>query len=552
MATEGEEETMLEEGGESRLEMYEREETMTVIGNGMIGIVVLALATLTLTFGFTYYGTQGSLPAGLGTQSVIYFVQSLPGGVTILGSGPLPGSPPPTFGPPVTTSGTGNPTPCPACKPQIISQLPSGAMSCASFAVIALNETGSVKDSFPLLERLRQIYPLASYATRTMAPIQEPPKDITQMRQYATNYLAQQVQILEAMVKSLNGSNLVHLPEHDLLLQCFFTGEYSWIDLLGAKQTVQFFNGQSLAQRQPGRRFSVSGVSSQVIDNMPGGVVLRMADRNTEFDVSVLLAKLQTAGFKPGVTSNTLLYFMNQLRDPASAERQARVQSALGTAGYDAAQFASSTVAYVGDSNNGNFDAADIANFQADVRQVLQAIAMAATQENPAHLIIAINIGSSPGAQRAFAASLGATFQTLALDPRVSVWGMNFAPRSGLTVPFDVFRGESPLNVAPSETLYTLGMSRDANTFQTQIGSDLFVLDALYYAANCMGTALNAGKPISDTPTSHTYRVLPGTNTIVAEELQDCGVVSASAGAITDANGEIRRNGLWAGAKTAI
>jgi hypothetical protein len=456
--------------------------------------------------------------------------------------------------PKVTTT-----TPCPAC-PTIadfgpVSIIGNGALSCASFGVIALNESGGAKDTLPLVDKLRNYYPLAGYSSKVLTPAQDPPSDSSQIPAWINNYFKPQLNALDLAVTDLfNGkkANLIHLPSSELLTTSFLTGQYSFYDGLNVKQIVSFFNGRSLSQRYPGQHFSVSDVAASVIDSLPN--VARFSDVYTQFDPTILLPKMQVLGILPA-PQNSALFFINQINDPRSIEHFSRTTSVLTNNNnggfYSWDQIRSENITYSGNSNAGSFAPAAVTRVSSQIQSLLSLMSLQGS--GPVKIVIVLNPGVSAGAQAAFAAAFDSALSSFNTDQRVQIWGLNFVPNAAMTVGFPVFRGLLPMTAQPTEDLSSLGFSRKPSDFGGQLGrQDLQLLDALKYASTCRGTVGLPGRPASVGATGNSVVFAPGTQTVIAEYLHDDGIIAPGSTAASNLDKGIQANGLWSKQTAAV
>jgi len=432
----------------------------------------------------------------------------------------------------------------------------AGALSaCASFAVIASNDSLSTAASFPLLAKLQRIYPLSQYKAYTLnAPLAEPPADASQMAAYINQQLKPAVTALDSLVTPLVQTHvsLIHLGvQPSLLLDAFVRGAVQYTDAQGQKQVVNFFSGKTLAQRYPGQRFSTSDiVVSKAALTAAAGNLLHFADVVTAFDPSLLVPKFTMLGFSP--TANTAILVVTQQGDLGANENVAQLTTALaptlqtmGT-GLSSQLFKSINVVYTGTTAAGSFAANQV---QAVVNAINGLLAdLTLIGSGPAKVIVVINPANYYAAQAAFAAAFDSAFANYNTDGRVVFLGLGFAPRAaagGFGSGYSIYRGLQVAAPRPTDDLASLGYLGDATALATQIKSDLFVLDAMKFAALCR-TPNNSGGALG--VTGNALKFDNATGTVIAELLHDDGTLAPAqqlpAGGLDIA---LRSNGRFSG-----
>ncbi len=433
--------------------------------------------------------------------------------------------------------------------------------SCASFAVIASsNDTMSTVASYPLLMKLQKIYPLAHYSTHGVSSLREPPSDPAQMGAYANNILKRAVVELDTIVGSLvqRKVSLIHLPStSSLLVDAFLRGSFQYKDGQGQTQTVSFFNGRTSAQRWPGQRFSVSDTNANSVDATAN--VLRFADVVTAFDPTIILTTLGGMGVGG---ENTAVYFVNQQGDLGSNENFARLSdlmtkgaapflsaggaaqihrkdltftgmpaTTIPTHGEEERRFLSPWVVCLrapllthppGTTASGSFSDAEIRNMVTEIDGVIATMSL----NGQMRLVIVLNPASHYAAQVAFATAIDSALGKYKADNRVGFFGLSFAPRPGpggfALQHIAVVRGVQAAQPRPTEDLEYLGFAADTTTLLTQIRSDLYVLDALKFAALCR-TPTSSGSLEAVTGSEYQFAKA----TAIAELLHDDATIAA-------------------------
>ncbi len=485
----------------------------------------IAIALVAIVAGFSYMGLFQTSGTSAGLHVPIF---SLPSGCTAsLASSML------------TSSSSSAPPPLFAMGGNGVATVMS---ACASFAVIAANESQS---AFPLLLKLQKVYPLSHYSTHTIPALAEPPSAAAQMATYASNVLRKAVVDLDAIVGQLvqRRVSLIHLPStSSLLLDAFIRGSFQYRDAQGHMQTLQFFNGRTLAQRYPGQRFSVSETYASIVDNAPN--ILRFADVATQFDPALLLPKLAALGIV-GDAPNSAIYMVNQQGDLASMEIFARLAALLTggrapiLAGGSAALF-SRNLTFTGTTASGSFSDAEVEAMAQNIDATVASLSL----NGLARLVIVLNPASHLAAQTAFAAALDKVLGRYANDDRIRILGLTFAPKAGVFgAAFPIVRGLQAVALRPTPDLASIGFAEDAATLHLQVkGGDLAVLDALKFAAQCRTVDTQAA---ASAVTGSPYKFIRGT--IVSELLHDDGVIAPATMMPASLDSGLRFNGRFSG-----
>jgi hypothetical protein len=301
---------------------------------------------------------------------------------------------------------------------------------------------------------------------------------------------------------------MIYLPNSDTLTSVFLSGKFIYASATQTEPySLTFFGGKSLAQRYPGQRFAIGGIGDGRFD-APAFNLVRLVDINTELDAGLLTQNLRDSfDLVPGNMEDVVL-LVTQQHSVRANYRRSRLQATMTAAHYAPSQLQHVTINYEGDAMSGHADASAVAIRLAELLDPAQA---------QRTVVLILNLGPSPAAQRALAISLSQQLQAYVNEPRLMVWALGFTPRSPTTtLPVPLHRGLTPVFNIPTEDLTALGWPR-ARLPLTLAASppDLALLDAAKWVSQCRPGVFPPTLVSGTTATTAT-----GTNTVVAPTLQ--------------------------------
>jgi hypothetical protein len=421
---------------------------------------------------------------------------------------------------------------------------------CASFAVIAINEAGSTKDSFPLLTKARNFYPLSKFATSVINQITDPPTDPNQIPAWITSVLTPKLNEIESLAQGYvkKAIRVIHGPTRSLMVKSFLTAQFQYYDVNNVLQTVKFFGGKNVNQRYPSNvQFTFSNAGTDAIDNYDK--LVRFADVDTGQDATIITGNLAQLGLVAG-DATTKILFINEPADTISLENYQTYYQTLVPAG-----FIWPTSGTTGDGqlysynltwSGSDFVGTDAANLQARIAQIL------AMSPAPKVLILAINPSGVQDHANAFATDfasgpssvLASAVATTGLS--VTVYGLNWAP-SPLTgaVAVDVYSGLGVGIPIPTSAYVAIGLPADPNSFANALIFDPYVLDAQLWASRCH-TKSNLPATGAYSMQGTEFKFAPNTNTLLSKWLF-YSIIRAGQTTITDNYTPYRINGIWSG-----
>ena len=511
---------------ETRSNSFEERRRDTSFGWGMFIMILIAqFIAMSAAFGFTLLGTYSPVVViGSGASPVLIMR-----GRNTASIGAITGASVSSLG----ISSTGGPSIGVANVGAALVSTP-----CAHFGAIEAAES----DSSLMVERLSSSYPLASARLlRLPHSFREPPTDPLGLAAYLNNTLNPAIAILDQQVAGLVAQShsaplkLIYLPNSDTLTSVFLSGKFSYESATQTDPSVHtFFGGRSLTQRYPGQRFAIGGIGDARFDS-PLYNLVRLVDINTELDHGLIQRNLRDVFDATPGNADDIVLLVTQQHSVRAAYRRTAVESAMAAAHYAPGQLQHVAVDYEGDAVSGHADTTAVGIRLADLLDPAQ---------SQRHVLVVLNFGPSPAAQKAIAIALSQQLSAHANEPRLMVWALGFTPRSPNTrLPVPLHRGIVPVLQEPTEDLAALGFPRARLPLTLAAPPpDISLLDAAKLASQCRTGIFPPVLVSGATATTAT-----GTNTLVSPSLQHTTTVGASMVLDADhvADG-FADNGAWA------
>jgi hypothetical protein len=415
-----------------------------------------------------------------------------------------------------------------------------------SLAVFSLDDAPSLVDTLPEIKKLTQIFPLKQFDYRLFTPI--PGKPSTEpdfsswLADLKTNIVAVDAQVAKWRQKRID---YIGLPPQSTFLAPYLTG------------TVEAENGTifvvakgNINQRFDARQqYVLEDPGTPVVDDF-GTHIARLSDVNT--GDSFLGANLQFFGVLDSPTGpvnpTTKLFYISQNGDGISESLAADLRDF----------FTSNTLSLAADAIIG-IDESGSANPFFNIAQ-LQAVAanIKAASLNPG--INKIVIG--PGTSGAVIEETTRDFMNAGIFcecpsgncfgginpctpyPKVVVWGANWSPIPGFTIPIPSSTGLSVSeNTTPSIEYTYLGFPRPLPAFSDFASTkNLYSLEQIKWASQCRTIEKTRVAPATFTLSGDEYKFIKSTK--VGYWLQP-GNFAANSAVAADLDKNFQINPLW-------
>jgi hypothetical protein len=383
---------------------------------------------------------------------------------------------------------------------------------CATFAVIAIDDTDSTKDAFPNLLAVKNKYLLQKYATSVISPLTDVPASAADIPAWVNSQLIPKMVEVDRLVRNyINaGYNYIHLPTTSAIITPFATGFYIYNDINSTNQFVSLLGGSNIMLRYPTNvQFTVSNVGTSVVDRYVN--MIRFADVTTTQDSSVVVGNVNSFGGLLNSPKNRIL-FVNQAGDSFSQSTYADTTFILiYEGGYNASYISSVNLTLIGD----NYNTVDVLSVKTAIESLVAGGAN--------HIIVAMNPAGSHTAKiafkKAFATPMGASdFATIkarySSNVTINFWGLNGRPSVGVGS-YDVDTELGYVNALPFPGLdynELLGYPLEPNAFSFTLFPDPYVLDALKWSSKCYSIStvgdLNSDAAMQGTPYKFIHQTL--------------------------------------------